>query len=155
MNSVASTAREVPVDIPPCADAPLSVLVVENHDDTRTLLCTMLESMGYRTDSVSGMHAALKRLSESHWDVLISDIGLADGDGWELMRRVPPGPPLYAVAMSGYGMASDHANSRAVGYRHHLVKPYGIERLPLILQQAAEEIAAARRAAAGTAARDS
>jgi CheY-like chemotaxis protein len=127
--------------------APLRVLVVENHDDTRVLLCALLESMGYRTDSVVGMNDALKRLSEAEWDVLISDIGLADGDGWELMRRLPAERSLYAVAMSGFGMASDQANSRAVGYRHHLVKPYGIERLPHILQHAAEEIASARRAA--------
>jgi two-component system CheB/CheR fusion protein len=85
------------------------------------------------------MKEALERLPAADCDVLISDIGLPDGDGWELMRRLQLPRPIYAVAISGFGMSSDCARSRSVGYRHHLVKPYGVERLPEILEEAARE----------------
>jgi CheY-like chemotaxis protein len=117
----------------------LSVFVVENHEDTRTLLRLMLEMLGHRVVSARSMREALERLPAADCDVLISDIGLPDGDGWELMRRLQLPRPIYAVAISGYGMSSDRARSRSVGYRHHLVKPYGVERLPEILEEAANE----------------
>ena len=118
---------------------PLTVFVVENHEDTRALLRLMLEALGHRVVSARSMKEALERLPSADCDVLISDIGLPDGDGWELMRRLHLPRPIYAVAISGYGMSADCARSRSVGYRHHLVKPYGVERLPEILEEAASE----------------
>jgi CheY-like chemotaxis protein len=120
-------------------DPALTVFVVENHEDTRALLRLMLETMGHRVVSARSMKEALERLPTADCDVLISDIGLPDGDGWELMRRLQVPRPIYAVAISGYGMSADCARSRSVGYRHHLVKPYGVERLPGILEEAASE----------------
>jgi CheY-like chemotaxis protein len=118
---------------------PLRILLVENHADTRQLLCLMLESLGHTVVATEDMHHALEALECAEFDVLISDIGLPDGDGWELMRRLHLARPIYAVAISGYGMSSDCALSRSVGYRYHLVKPYGIEQLPSILREAARE----------------
>jgi CheY-like chemotaxis protein len=120
-------------------DPALTVFVVENHEDTRALLRLMLETLGHRVVSARSMKEALERLPAADCDVLISDIGLPDGDGWELMRRLQLPRPIYAVAISGYGMSADCARSRSVGYRHHLVKPYGVERLPEILEEAASE----------------
>ena len=117
----------------------LTVFVVENHEDTRALLRLMLEMLGHRVVSARSMKEALERLPAANCDVLISDIGLPDGDGWELMRRLRLPRPIYAVAISGYGMSADCARSRSAGYRHHLVKPYGVERLPGILEEAASE----------------
>ncbi len=58
--------------------------------------------------------------------MLISDIGLPDGDGWELLRQVQAqsARPLFAVAMSGFGLNADHVRSKDAGYRHHLLKPF-------------------------------
>jgi two-component system CheB/CheR fusion protein len=117
----------------------LKVFLVENHEDTRTLLCLLIETLGHRVRTAQTMREALEALKGANFDVLISDIGLPDGDGWELMRRLQPSRPIFAVAISGFGMSSDCARSRAVGYRHHLVKPYGIEQLPGILREAARE----------------
>jgi len=125
----------------------LRIFIVENHDDTRELLRMLLETLGHTVDTATTMHEALQRLPASRSDVLISDIGLADGDGWELMRRLRLPEPIYAIAMSGFGMSADRAKSREAGYRHHLVKPYGIEQLPNVLREAAQERAA--RLAAG------
>jgi CheY-like chemotaxis protein len=88
---------------------PLKVLLVENHADTRQLLCLMLESLGHTVIATQDMHHALEALECAEFDVLISDIGLPDGDGWELMRRLHLARPIYAVAISGYGMSSDCA----------------------------------------------
>src|SRR4029450_10845937 len=120
-------------------DASLRVFVVENHEDTRALLCVMLESMGHTALSSTTMEEALRQLPDADCDVLISDIGLPDGDGWQLMQRLRLSRPIYAIAMSGFGMSVDRARSRAAGFRHHLVKPYGLEALPRILADPARE----------------
>jgi len=117
----------------------LRVFLVENHEETRSLLCLLIESLGHRVWAVESMHEALLALDRNDYDVLISDIGLPDGNGWELMRRLGRARPHYAVALSGFGMTADCARSRAVGFRHHLVKPQGIEYLPAVLREAAHE----------------
>ena len=113
--------------------------MVENHEDTRILLCILLEQMGHVVTTAASMLEALREIPRSHCDVLISDIGLPDGDGWELMRRLEH-PPRYAIAMSGLGMNGDRARSREVGFQHHLVKPTGPEKLAEILEGAAREL---------------
>ncbi|MGH6611252.1 MAG: response regulator [Burkholderiaceae bacterium] len=117
----------------------LRVFVVENHADTRDFLIFMLEELGHTVSAADTMGKALRDVPASDCDVLISDIGLPDGDGWELLSRLDLRRPIYPIAMSGFGMSSDRARSKAVGYRHHLVKPMGLEQLEAILQEAAGE----------------
>ncbi len=123
----------------------LRVFLVENHDDSRLIIGMMLRALGHEVTSAASMQEALAALAETTPDVLISDIGLPDGDGWELMRRLKFPRPVYAIAMSGYGMASDHMRSQAAGFRHHLVKPMDIEKLESLLDEAARERDADRR----------
>ena len=118
----------------------LRVFVVENHDDTRILLCMLLQQMGHTVRSAATMREALRAIPQNNYDILISDIGLPDGDGWELMHRLERARPPFAIAMSGRGMQGDYAKSRAAGYRHHLVKPTGPEQLADILDHAAHEL---------------
>lgn len=125
----------------------LRIFVVENHDDTRVLLCILLEQMGHTVKAAASMNEALREIPRSNCDVLISDIGLPDGDGWELMRRLER-RPRYAIAMSGLGMSEDRAQSRDVGFRHHLVKPTGAEQLAEILESVARELKRERDAIA-------
>lgn len=120
--------------------APLRVFVVENHVDTREFLTFMLEELGHTVLVADTMAKALRDVPAANCDVLISDIGLPDGDGWELLARLDLPRPIYAIAMSGFGMSSDRARSKAVGYRHHLVKPMELEQLESILSSAAEEL---------------
>lgn len=127
--------------LPHLVDPPaLRVFVVENHADTLKYLRMYLEQMGHVVDSAGTMAEALAALPGADADVLISDIGLPDGDGWELMRRMELPRPVYAIAMSGFGMNADHARSRAVGYRHHLLKPFTPEDLDAMLEEAAGEL---------------
>lgn len=122
------------------AATPLRILVVENHADTREILSSLLEGLGHTVVVAESMRSALRAAPQARCDVLISDIGLPDGDGWELLGRLNLPRPMYAIAMSGYGMTADRTRSKAAGYRHHLVKPMGIEQLEGILKEVAAEL---------------
>ncbi len=119
---------------------PLRIFVVENHKDTLLWLTRYLEMLGHTVLSARTKAEALEALPKAACDVLISDIGLPDGDGWELLRAAPLPRPVYAIAMSGFGMTADRAKSVAAGYRHHILKPFDPGVLDAILEEAAREI---------------
>jgi CheY-like chemotaxis protein len=123
---------------------PLRIFVVENHADTLKYLKLYLEQLHHVVESARTMSDALAVLAIEKFDVLISDIGLPDGDGWELLRRAGPSRPGYAIAMSGFGMNADRTKSMKAGYRSHLMKPF----LPDDLMENLEEAAAERAQAA-------
>lgn len=124
----------------PGSRARLRVFIVENHDDTRFLLGLLLEQLGHSVQAASTLSAALDDAGSGDFDVLISDIGLPDGNGWELLTSLGDRAPPYAIAMSGFGMASDRQKSLAAGYRHHLLKPVEPNQLEKLLDEAASEI---------------
>lgn len=129
----------MPADHPTPANERLRVFIVENNDDTRLTLSMLLRVMGHEVRSAATMQEALDKLPEADADVIVSDIGLPDGDGWEMLSRLRLPRPVYAIAMSGYGMAEDRERSQAAGFRHHLVKPMDIEKLETLLEEAARE----------------
>jgi two-component system CheB/CheR fusion protein len=122
------------------ARRPLRIFVVENHEDTRFLLVLLLEQLGHTVFSAPSLGEALAELPSARCDVLISDIGLPDGNGWELMTQLGDERPRYAIAMSGFGMSSDRQRSLGVGYRHHLLKPVEPNQLERLLDEAAAEL---------------
>ncbi len=85
------------------------------------------------------MASALRAVSSSRFDVLISDIGLPDGDGWQLISQMKSKP--FGIAMSGFGASSDREKSQAAGYKHHLTKPFLPDDLDALLEEAASQIA--------------
>jgi len=120
---------------------PLRILLVENHEDTLRALTSYLEQMGHTVLGARSMNEGLAAIPSADFDVLISDIGLPDGDGWELLRRAPLPRPIFAIAMSGFGLSADDRISKAAGYRHHLLKPFAPDDLDELLAEAAAEIA--------------
>jgi CheY-like chemotaxis protein len=126
---------------------PLRIFVLENHPDTLKYLAMFLESLGYTTVRARTMKEALAALPSANCDVLVSDIGLPDGSGWELLKHLREGKlehPPYAIAMSGFGTHADQEKSRAAGYRHHLLKPFDPDELEVMLGEAAKELATSR-----------
>lgn len=117
----------------------LKILMVENHPDTSTYLRIYLEQMGHHVASATSMKAALDLVPKDDYDVAIVDIGLPDGDGWEFMRQAHLGDDVYAIAMSGFGMNADRKKSEALGFRHHLLKPFDPAELDRILAEVAEQ----------------
>jgi CheY-like chemotaxis protein len=123
----------------------LRIFLVENDPDTRAVFAMYLARLGHAVQAVETLAEALAELARSQHDVLIADIGLPDGTGWDLMRllREDGAAPPFAVAMTGYGMAADRAKSREAGFRHHLVKPIDSQKIRAILEEAAHERASA------------
>ena len=101
-----------------------------------------LEGLGHSVASADTMTGALAKLPDAAYDVLISDIGLPDGDGWELLRRMPEPRPAYAIAMTGFGMNADQLKSKEAGYRRHLLKPFVPDELDSALAEVTQEATA-------------
>ena len=116
---------------------PLRVFLVEDDPEEHKFLFLYLESCGHKVSAAFDMAHALQRLAMIRYDVLICDIGLPDGDGWELMRSVRFFHPLYAIAITGRAEADYAAKSRAAGFRHHLLKPLLLSELDEALKEAA------------------
>ena len=101
----------------------LRKFVVEDHKDTLDALRIYLERLEHIVLSASSKAKALKHIPMAHCHVLISDISLSDGNGWELMQELENLSPPYAIAKSGYGMKADCERSAEADFRHHLIKP--------------------------------
>src|SRR5215211_2162967 len=98
-------------------NTPLKFFVVENHQDTLDALKMFLEAQGHEVESALDMTSALAKARDTKFDVLISDIGLPDGDGWALLKQLRSDmPEVKAIAMSGYGMRADLDRSKAAGF---------------------------------------
>jgi two-component system CheB/CheR fusion protein len=115
----------------------LRIFVVEDHPDTAKYLCLFLARMGHTVCSARSMGEALAAWPEARCEVLVSDIGLPDGDGYELLERLGPPRPVYAIAMSGLEIDFAQKRSHAAGYRHYLVKPFQPDDLEPLLEEAA------------------
>lgn len=120
---------------------PLRILLVENHADTRKYMAMYLQGLGHEVTTAASMREALAAAPGSDCNVLLSDIGLADGDGWELLRKARFPQPVYAIAMSGFGARADEDKSREAGYRAHLLKPISVEQLEEAIEKASCAIA--------------
>jgi DNA-binding response OmpR family regulator len=120
--------------------SPLRILVVEDNADTLDAICLFLKYKGYAILSARSKQEALKEVSSDDYDVLISDIGLSDGNGWDLIREMGKRRPSYAIAMSGYGTKADREKSVEAGFRHHFVKPVALEKLEAALKEVVAEL---------------
>ena len=120
----------------------MRIFIVENHPDTLKCLKMYLESLGHSVTTACTMQAALAASPTEDCHVLLSDLGLADGDGWQFLEQAKFPQPVYAVAMSGFAAESDLARSKAAGFRRHIVKPFGGEYLREALEEAARELEA-------------
>jgi PAS domain S-box-containing protein len=122
--------RPASARIAPGARRGISVLVVEDDPDTREALRQLLVDAGFDVRVAEGVEEAVRAHDDRSVDVLVSDLGLADGSGWDLPARLAAdhhGPP--AIALSGYGMEQDVARSRSQGFAEHFVKPVNFDRL--------------------------
>jgi signal transduction histidine kinase/CheY-like chemotaxis protein len=129
--SPVSSRRPAPV-APPRGE---SVLIVEDHADSRIMLAEVLELEGHRVTAVSNGPAALEQAAASRPDVAIVDIGLSGMDGYETARRLrgAHGDAVFLVAVTGYSQAEDVANAYAAGFDAHIVKPFDTAKLSALL----------------------
>jgi HAMP domain-containing protein/signal transduction histidine kinase/CheY-like chemotaxis protein len=115
----------------------MRILLVEDHEDTNRSLTRLLRRRGHHVQSASTVQSALDLSKKEEFDVLISDLGLPDGSGIDLMRTLNSGRPLLGIALTGFGMEGDIRKSHDAGFKHHLVKPIDLNKLDLLIQEGA------------------
>jgi two-component system CheB/CheR fusion protein len=108
----------------------LRILLVEDHGDTADMIVEVLEGDGHHVETAGDVATALESALRARFDLLVSDLGLPDGSGLELMQELRArGNRLPGVAVSGYGHTHDIQRSRDAGFHSHLVKPVDPDRL--------------------------
>jgi signal transduction histidine kinase/CheY-like chemotaxis protein len=110
------------------------VLVVDDHQDTCIGMKRMLERRGYEITVAHSAEQAVEKVRTQDFDLLISDIGLPDRSGYDLMRELQDRKSLPGIALSGYGSEDDVKKARAAGFSGHLTKPINFERLEEAIQ---------------------
>jgi CheY-like chemotaxis protein len=116
------------------------ILLVEDHDQTRQTLARLLTSRGHEVAAAETARQARDLARTFAYDLVLTDLGLPDGNGHELMMELRQlRPACQGVALSGYGMEGDIQRSRAAGFDVHLTKPVDIGALENALRQASEE----------------
>ncbi|HET6406667.1 MAG TPA: ATP-binding protein [Chthoniobacteraceae bacterium] len=110
-----------------------TVLVVEDHEDTRRVLSRALRRRGFGVTVAEGVESACEQYENTRPDLVICDLGLPDGTGWDALRRLREFGPVKAIAMSGFGMDDDVQRSRDAGFVAHLTKPVSFPHLENLL----------------------
>jgi PAS domain S-box-containing protein len=113
-----------------CGDGEsLRILFVDDNADTALALSKFLNASGHSVKTAGSAAAALELAGKEPFDVIISDIGLPDASGYELMKEIKARYPMQGIAMSGYGMDEDLQKSRDAGFSDHIVKPASVAQL--------------------------
>ena len=116
---------EVAERVPPALPR-ARVLVVEDNDDAREMLCQLLRLLGHEVHEAADGAAAVRLTPALKPDLVLVDVGLPGMDGYEVarqLRRTADGTPLRLIALTGYGQPEDRARALAAGFDRHLVKP--------------------------------
>jgi CheY-like chemotaxis protein len=110
------------------AARPLRVLLVEDHGDTARIMSRLLTRRGYEVHTAGDVTTALGVAGSQRFDLVISDLGLPDRSGLELIGELrAAGHTMPAIALSGYGQEEDIQRSRLAGFSMHLTKPVDFE----------------------------
>jgi CheY-like chemotaxis protein/two-component sensor histidine kinase len=112
------------------------ILLIEDHEPTRAALAHLLERRHYRVLAAASMAEAKALASRETFDLVLSDIGLPDGDGYVLMAALRDKFGLKGIALTGYGMDQDVIKARDSGFVAHLTKPIRVEALEKALAAA-------------------
>ena len=153
-NQGATFSLELPaVDAPPprgldasapTADGPsgagsLRILLVEDNLDTLRVMARLLARKGHQVTTADGVLAALRAAEGKDFDLLISDLGLPDGSGLDLILSLKDArsTPIPGIALSGFGMDDDLRRSREAGFLEHLIKPIDFPNLEAAIRRVA------------------
>ena len=111
------------------SDSKLRILVVEDQADTAYGLKMYFSAKGYEVRVAMDVRSALAAAAEKPFDILLCDLILPDGNGWDLLRQLRSQGPVRAIAISGHSSAEDLARSEATGFLMHLAKPVAMAEL--------------------------
>jgi PAS domain S-box-containing protein len=151
LNAMETSLLEGPVlflESEPALVRHTQILFVEDHEDTARVLGRILQNAGFDVSHAGTVAGARTLAAGRRFDLVISDLGLPDGSGLELMKALRDGQGLTGIALSGFGTEEDVAASLAAGFAAHLTKPVDWDRL----RSEIERLTPARDSASRTAA---
>ncbi len=120
---------------PPASHPSLRILVVEDEPATRRLMARLLRGLGHDVTVAGTVADAWGAFQAGEFDLIVSDIGLPDGTGHDLMRRVKAMRKVPAIALTGFGMDEDIRRSREAGYTSHMTKPIDFTKLEAMIRR--------------------
>ena len=123
----------------PASAAP-RLLLVEDHQTTAAMMARLFKRLGYDVRSAGDVATAVSLAENHQFDLVISDLGLPDGSGLDLMRHLRDRYGLRGIALSGYGMEEDLIRSKAAGFTEHLVKPVSFDKLELTIHRVMRDV---------------
>jgi PAS domain S-box-containing protein len=123
----------------------LRILLVEDHRDTRRTLARLLQHFGHHIAVADSQQSALEMLRSRAFDVVVSDIGLPDGSGYEVISQAKRNRPIAGIALTGYGTDEDIRRGKNAGFDFHLTKPVDFHELRTVLDQLDTGSSRARR----------
>ncbi len=118
----------------------LRILVVEDHESTAQIMARLLRRAGHEVDVANSVVGAKALFERRDFDLVISDLGLPDGNGLDLFRYMSERRPIEGIALSGYGMQNDIDATLAAGFREHLTKPIDWPTLEAVVDHAAARL---------------
>ena len=119
------------------SDRRLRILVVEDHSDTLQALSRLLSHFGHEISVANGAKNALKIIDSKEFDVILCDIALPDGNGYDVIAEAKRKRPVKGVALSGFAATEDIERGREAGFDFHLAKPVDFHELRTVLGQIA------------------
>jgi len=114
---------------------PLRILLVEDHQDTRRTLSRLLTHFGHKVVTADNVEGAIELIGVNNIDVVLCDIGLPDGSGYEVAAQARAIGHIKAIALTGFGTERDVQRSKDAGFDFHLVKPINFQELQSALDQ--------------------
>jgi CheY-like chemotaxis protein len=115
----------------------LRILVVEDHSDTLQALSRLLSHFGHEISLADGAQNALNIIDSKEFDVVLCDIALPDGNGYDVIAQAKRRQPVKAVALTGFSTTDDIKRGQDAGFDFHLTKPVDFHELRAVLGQIA------------------
>ena len=115
----------------------LRILVIEDHSDTLQALSNLLTHFGHEISVAEDAESARRIIRSKEFDVVLADIGLPDGSGYDLIAEAKRKRPFKAVALTGFGAPDDIERGKEAGFDFHLTKPVDFHELRAVLGQIA------------------
>jgi PAS domain S-box-containing protein len=139
LDTIPETAAKADLSlrVPTHPAKPLRVLLVEDHRDTRHILSRLLTHFGHEVLTAENMHSAMQIIADGDIDVILCDVGLPDGSGYELIAQARQKRSIKAVAITGFGTDEDVRRAKDAGFDFHLVKPVDLHDLQTVLERLA------------------
>jgi PAS domain S-box-containing protein len=141
LDAVAKSAKKGSVDsqAPSKPAKSLRILLVEDHGDTRHTLSRLLTHFGHQISAADSTRSALEIMASQKFDVVLCDIGLPDGSGYDVVAQAKRKRPIKAVAITGFGTEKDIRRGKEAGFDFHLVKPVDFRELRSVLDQVSSQ----------------